>query len=82
MTVFKTYLKILNKNKFIVILYTVILLVFGITNMSNTESTINFSASKPNILIVNDDDSKLANNLVKYMSENCKIVEKKDNLSK
>ena len=36
MTVFKTFFKILNKNKFIVILYTVILLVFGGFNMSWT----------------------------------------------
>lgn len=30
MTVFKTFWKILNKNKFMVIMYTVILLVFAV----------------------------------------------------
>ena len=36
MTVFKTFLKILNKNKFIIILYTVFLIGFGGFNMQTS----------------------------------------------
>ena len=52
MTVFKTFFKILNKNKGIIILYTVILLTFGAFNMSNSESTMVFEASKPDIYLL------------------------------
>ena len=51
MTVFKTFLKILNKNKFIVILYTVILLIFSAVNMQTSENNMSFVASKPDVMI-------------------------------
>ena len=74
MTVFKTYLKILNKNKFVVILYTVILLIFGASNMKNSESTLNFNATKPDIYIINEDtNGTISKDLVKYLTSNCKI---------
>ena len=50
MTVFKTFLKILNKNKGIVILYTVILLVFAGINMKSNNNVATFEASRPDIL--------------------------------
>lgn len=37
MTVFKTVWKILNKNKITVILFTVMLLLFGVSNMRTSE---------------------------------------------
>lgn len=46
MTVFKTFWKILNKNKVIVIIYTVMLLIFGVSNMQTSEKSMNFVASK------------------------------------
>lgn len=74
MTVFKTFLKILNKNKFIVILYSVILLTFAGTNMSANETTIDFVASKPDILIINDDvEEGITKNLIEYLKDNCNI---------
>lgn len=42
MTVFKTFWKILNKNKVIVIIYTVMLLIFGISNMQTSEKKYEF----------------------------------------
>ena len=79
MTVFNTYLKILKKNIFIIILYTAILLIFGISNMSNSESNMNFTANKPNIIIINnDEDNILTNNMVKYLENNCNIVKLDD----
>ena len=44
MTVFKAFLKILNKNKFIVILYSCLLLTFGGTYINSSDTNINFSA--------------------------------------
>lgn len=74
MTVFKTFLKILNKNKFIVIMYTVILLIFGGFNFQSNEQSMSFVATKPNIMIINNDNSKFTKNFIKYMSKNSKIV--------
>ncbi|MCR5609697.1 MAG: ABC transporter permease [Lachnospiraceae bacterium] len=80
MNIFKTVLKILNKNKFIVILYSVILISFGGINMSSNETVDNFVATKPDIYIINNDVNKgITKNLIKYLSDNCNIVKLKDN---
>ncbi len=80
MTVFKTFLKILNKNKFIIILYTLFLIFFGGFNMQTSESNINFVASKPDIMIVNYDEEKgITKDLIKYMEENSNVVDLKNN---
>ena len=79
MTVFKTFLKILNKNKFIIILYTIFLISFGGFNMQTQENSTNFVASKPNIVVINhDEDSIVTNNLIQYISNNSNI-KKTDN---
>lgn len=76
MTVFKTFLKILNKNKFVVILYTVILLLFGISNMQTSENNMSFVASKPDVLIVNYDEEKgITKDLIRYITENSNIID-------
>ena len=80
MTVFKTLLKILNKNKGIVILYSVLLIVFGSLNMKTSDNSTNFVASKPDILIVNEDKGeKLTQNLISYISDNANIADIDDN---
>lgn len=80
MTVFKAFLKILNKNKFIVILYTVILISFGGINMQTSDNNTNFVASKPDILIINHDNNNLiTNNLIKYIKDNSNIKKIKNN---
>ena len=64
MTVFKTFWKVVKKYKGTVLLYTIILLVFGIINMQTKESNINFVGTKPDILIINEDkEGKLSKNL-------------------
>ena len=79
MTVFKTFLKILNENKSVVILYTVFLIFFSIFNMQTSDNSTNFVASKPDILIVNNDEEiGLTKNLVDYMKDNSKIIEVED----
>ena len=76
MTIFKAFLKILNKNKFIVILYTIILIVFGGLNMQTQESNINFQAVKPNIMIINNDEEKeITKDLIEYLKENANLKE-------
>ncbi len=81
MTVFKTYFKILNKNKFIVILYTAILLVFGGFNMQTSEKSMNFTPTKPAIAIVNEDSNEgVTKGLTDYLKKNCDIPKVDSNL--
>lgn len=80
MTVFSTFWKVINKYKGTIILYTVMLIVFGGVNMTTNDSGVDFTSTKPDILIVNNDkDSEITKNLVKYMSDNANIVSVKDN---
>lgn len=74
MTVFNTFLKVLNKNKFIIIMYTVILIAFGGFNLKNSDTSTNFEASKPNILIVNKDGNiGITKSLIDYLTINSNI---------
>lgn len=76
MTVFKTFLKILNKNKVIVILYTVMLLGFGGFQMKTSDQSIDFTASKPDIMIVNqDEETGITKDLIKYITANSNIID-------
>lgn len=80
MTVFKTFLKILNKYKATIILYTVFLIAFGGFNMQTSENSTNFVASEPDVLIINQDEEKgITQNLIEYIKEKCNIVDIKDN---
>lgn len=74
MTIFKTFLKILNKNKFIVILYTVILLAFGGMNLKTKDNNINFQSVKPDVMIINKDEEKgITKDLITYIKENSNV---------
>lgn len=76
MTVFKTFWKILNKNKITVIIYTVMLLIFGASNMQTSEKSMNFVASKPDVLIINYDEEKgITKDLIKYIKDNSNIID-------
>ncbi len=80
MIVFKAFLKILNKNKSIIILYTVILVVFGGINMNASDTNTNFVASKPNVMIINNDEkNEITDNFIKYIKDNSKIIKLKNN---
>ena len=71
MTVFKTFLKILNKNKSIVILYTIFLIGFAGINLQNSDNSVNFVASKPDIMIINyDKEEGITKDLIKYIKDN------------
>lgn len=75
MTVFKTFLKVLNKCKVPIIMYTVFLIGFGGFNMQTSETGTNFVSSKPDILIINQDEEiGLTKNLVEYIKNNSNII--------
>ena len=80
MTVLKTFLKVLNKCKVPIILYTVILIAFGGFNMQTSENSTNFVASEPDVLIINQDKEEgVTKNLIEYIEKNSEIKEVKDN---
>lgn len=79
MTVFKTFLKVLNKCKGTVILYTVILVIFGAMQMKTSDEGTNFVASKPDVLIVNNDEEKgITKGLIEYLEKNTEPAEVED----
>lgn len=76
MTIFKTFLKVLNKYKATIILYTVILIGFAGFNMQTSDNSTNFVASKPDILIINQDEEKgITQNLIEYIKENSEMID-------
>lgn len=80
MIVFNTFWKIVKKNKGLIILYTVMLVVFGGMNFKQSEKDNNFSSSKPEIVIINNDENGiLADNLVTYLNNNTIVKDKKSN---
>ena len=81
MTVFKTFLKILNKNKWLLILYVAILALFGNVNLESNSNGMEFVETKPNIAILNYDNDVISNDIVRYLTEKNKVVELKDDES-
>ena len=81
MIVFKTILKILNKLKGMLILYTVMLILITVLTQTSDNNLAKFEESKPDILIINkDEQSDLTNNFVKYLAKhaNLAVVDMKD----
>lgn len=79
MTVFKTYWQIVKKYKVTIIIYTVMLIIFGGMNASSNNQATTFTASKPDILIVNNDENiGLTANLIKYLENNSNIIKVKN----
>ena len=72
MIVFKTILKILNKLKGMIILYTFMLVMITFINQTSNNET-SFLESKPSIAIVNEDDSLITNDFIDYMDKHCII---------
>ncbi len=80
MTVFKTFLKVLNASKAPIIMYTAILIFFGGFNLESNDSSTNFVASKPDILIINNDvDEGITKSLIDYITLNSNSVDIKQN---
>ena len=74
MIIYKTFLKVLNKCKFPIILYTGILLFFAGVNMSANDQTMDFTATKPDILIINNDKEEgITKDFIDYLKENTTV---------
>lgn len=80
MIVFKTFLKVLNKCKVPIILYTVLLIIFGGLSLKTSDNSTMFISEKPDILIINNDvNNGITKNLIDYIQKNSNIVDIKDN---
>lgn len=74
MTVFNTVLKIVNKYKFTIILYTVMLIIFGGLNFKTSNNSVNYVATKPDVFIINEDEEiGLTKDLINYFDKNTNI---------
>lgn len=80
MTVYKTFLKVVNKYKFTILLYSIMLIVFAGFNMQTSENSTNFVETKPDVLIVNNDkEQRLTKNLIEYIEKNSNIMDIEEN---
>lgn len=75
MTTYKTFLKVLRKNIWVIGLYTLILIVCMLGNTQNSQSMVNFTAAKPDVTVYDDDHSLLSERLKNYMTERANIIE-------
>ncbi len=74
MTVFSTILKILNKLKGMLILYTVMLVAITTINQTSGNKVTNFEESKPDMLIVNNDSKNvITDGFVYYIKKHANI---------
>lgn len=74
MTVFSTILKILNKLKGMLILYTVMLVAITTSNQTSGNKVTNFEESKPDMLIVNNDSKNvITDGFVDYIKKHANI---------
>ena len=78
MIVFKTFWKVVKRYKGTIIGFTIMLVIFGTINMSSNDVTSTFKESKPDIIIVNNDNTILADGLVSYFKENGNIIDVKN----
>ena len=80
MIVFKAFLKVLKACKVPIIIYTVFLIAFGGFNMQTSDTLTDFVASKPDVLIINNDEEKgITKNLIEYIEQNSNIIDIKEN---
>lgn len=74
MIVFKTILKILNKLKGLIILYTVMLISVTLVNQTS-DNVDSFEEVKPSVIIVNNDKSEngVTNHFIKYLENHMEV---------
>ena len=81
MTVFNAFLKILKKNKTIIIIYTVMLILFGGLNMTSDNNSVSFEESKPDVYIVNNDTKEgITESFINYIDKNTNIKKLDNNI--
>ena len=75
MIVFSTFWRIVKKYKGTILLYTVMLIMFGGINLTSNSTNDMFTPTKPNIFIVNKDSNmELTKNLINYLKKNTNVV--------
>lgn len=74
MIVFKTILKILNKLKGLIILYTIMLISVTLVNQTS-DNVDSFEEVMPSVIIVNNDKSKngVTNHFIKYLENHMEV---------
>jgi len=82
MTVFKYFFKVMKEYKGMLFLYTAILIGVSVFSLQTSENSTTFIESKPNILIIDNDNSKISNNLETYLEKHTNIKEIENNESK
>lgn len=76
MTLFKTFLKVLKQCKIPILLYTILLVFFGGFQLKTSETNPVFTASKPDIYILNQDEEVgLTKSLLSYLEKNNHIID-------
>lgn len=80
MVIYKTFLRVLNKCKFPIILYTGLLLLFAGVNMTGNDQTYDFTAEKPDVLIIcKDKEEGITKDFIEYLHENTNVKEIENN---
>ena len=69
MTVFKGYLKILNKNKFTVLMYLIIFTILTFVFSQDIESNMSFENEIAPVLWLDRDDTALTRDLKAYLEK-------------
>ncbi len=83
MTTFKAFLKIVKKNLWLIIMYSAILVFCVVGNNHTSTGITNFTATKPQVLVYDHDESEISKNLTKYIydrSNQPKIADRDDGL--
>lgn len=79
MTVFKAFLRILNHNKWVIILYSVILVIFSAFSLETAQTSTTFESTRPDIHIINHDTEEgITGVLIDYLTEHSNIIELPD----
>lgn len=75
MTPFSACLRIINKNKILIIAITALLLLFGYFNaQNNSGGDTSFRSEKPSVTIINNDEGgEIAAGLTEYLKKNCEV---------
>ncbi len=76
MTVFKTFWLIVKRYRAMIFIYTILLILFGVINTTNNDTSLDFTDSKPDVyLVIEDENIGLTKNLVDYISRQANIID-------
>ncbi len=80
MIVFKAFLRIVERNKWVLIMYAAILIFFSIFSLQANESVTNFEATRPDVYVINHDEKAgVTESLIKYLAERSNLTELAEN---